>query len=347
VRAARYHAVGDVRIEDVPEPMPGEGEVKIQVAYNGICGSDVHEYFDGPRAVPLEPHPLTGAQVPVILGHETAGYVSGLGRGVTGLSDGDLVVIDPVRACHACGACRAGRYNLCDRLAMHGYSTDGGGLAEYTVVPRHMVFSTPPGMTAEQAALIEPLAVAYHAVHRAPIEAGHCVAVVGGGPIGIGIVLSLRAEGIEDIVVVEPAPARRAVAEALGTRSVDPSAHDAAAQVRAATGGRGVDVAFETAGAATSFDTAVRAAATQGTVVVVASGRHRVEAPLAALLRSELTIRSTYASCGDFPAVIAQMATGAYSLDGWVSTIALDELVSGFERLRQGTCSKLLVDPSR
>lgn len=106
-------------------------------------------------------------------------------------------------------------------------------------------------------------------------------------------------------------------------------------------------MAFETAGAPTSFASAVSSTGKGGTVVVVASGRHRVVAPLAQLLRSEITVRTTYASCGDFPPVIASMADGAYPLDGWVSTIGLDDLHLGFDRLHKGECIKLLVDPRR
>jgi (R,R)-butanediol dehydrogenase / meso-butanediol dehydrogenase / diacetyl reductase len=345
MRAARYHGVGDVRIEEVAEPLPTDGEVQIEVAYNGLCGTDLHEVYDGPRAVPLQPHPLTGVRLPVILGHEAAGVVTRTGAGVTGLVEGDMVVIEPTRACGRCPECRSGRYNLCDILAFHGYSTDGGGLAEYTVIPQAMAHLVPAGMTAEQAAVVEPLAVAHHAIRRWDIRPGATALVMGGGPIGIGIVLGLRAVGIDEVIVVEPAADRRAVAEAFGAGVIDPTGDDVAAQVRALTAGRGVTVAFETAGAATSFTSAVASTAKEGTVVVVASGRHAVIAPLGLLLASEITIRTSYAYCRDFPEVIALMTEGAYPLDGWVSTIPLDDLLAGFERLRRGEAIKLLVDP--
>src|SRR5438309_166866 len=139
MRAAVYHGLGDVRIEDVEEPTPGAGQVKIQVAYNGLCGTDLHELFDGPRVVPLDPHPLAGVRPPVILGHEIAGTVVELGPGVTDLEKGMLVAVEPLIACGACRWCRTGHVNLCDRLAFHGLSTAGGGLAEYTVVARPML----------------------------------------------------------------------------------------------------------------------------------------------------------------------------------------------------------------
>ena len=166
VKAARYYGMRDVRIEDVEVPRPGPGEVQIEVALNGICGTDLHEYFDGPRAVPMQPHPLTGVKAPVILGHETAGHVADVGPGVKGFEAGDLVVVDPLRCCGACPPCRSGLDNLCDRLAMHGFSTGGGGLAEFTVAPASRLHPIPRGMTPMQAALVEPLAVAAHALGR-------------------------------------------------------------------------------------------------------------------------------------------------------------------------------------
>ena len=345
MRAARYYGTGDVRIEDVPAPVPGKGEVQVEVAFNGLCGTDLHEFYDGPRAVPLSPHPLTGVSAPVILGHEAAGVVSGFGAGVSGLAEGDLVVIEPMRSCGRCPECLAGRRNLCDILAFHGYSTEGGGLAQYTVVSQAMIHQVPDGVTAMEAAAVEPLAVAHHAVRRWDVSPGAPAAVFGAGPIGIGVLLSLRAIGIDDIIVVEPAPDRRAVAAGFGARVVDPTERDAAEQVRAETGGRGVAVSFETAGAPTSFISAVASTAKQGTVVVVASGRHEVAAPLGRLVAGEITIRTSYASCDEFPEVIGLMAEGAYSLSSWVSTIPLDDLLNGFDRLHRGECIKLVVDP--
>ena len=345
MKAARYYGIGDVRIDDVPEPEPGEGEVQVEVSFNGLCGTDLHEFYDGPRAVPITPHPLTGVSAPVILGHEAAGVVSGVGGGVSGVAVGDLVVIEPTRFCGRCPQCLAGRHNLCDILAFHGYSTDGGGLAEYTVVSEAMVHPIPAGVTAQEAAAVEPLAVAHHAIRRWAVDPGASAAIFGAGPIGIGILLGLRAVGVDDIVVAEPAADRRAVAEGFGARTVDPTVHDAAEQVRAETGGRGVAVSFETAGAPTSFTSSVASTAKQGTVVVVASGRHQVVAPLGTLVSGELTVRASYASCDEFPEVIELMAKGAYSLDSWVSTIPLTDLLEGFDRLHRGECIKLVVDP--
>jgi (R,R)-butanediol dehydrogenase / meso-butanediol dehydrogenase / diacetyl reductase len=343
MRAARYYEPGDVRIEEVPEPTAGPGEVKLRVAYNGICGSDLHEYYDGARAVPMAPHPLTGISAPVILGHEASGFVVDAGSGVEDLEAGELVAIEPTKNCGVCPSCLRGAYNLCDRLALHGYSTGGGGLSDFTVVSRAMVHRVPRGFSAEQAALVEPLAVAYHALRRAEVHPGQTVAVHGGGPVGIGVLLSLRAAGIDDVIVVEPAAPRQRAASSLGALVVDPALGDPAAQIRSLTNGAGVPVAFETAGAPTSFLAAVAATAKQGTVVAVSSSRAPVVAPLGALIANEITVRTSYTYCGDFPVVIEAIARGAYPTADWVSTIELEDLISGFESLRHGERIKLLV----
>src|SRR5690349_15041001 len=139
MRAARYHGVRDVRIEKLPEPTPDAGEVLVRVAHNGICGSDLHEYYSAPTFVPTQPHPLTGVSVPVVLGHEFAGTVVGVGEGVDeGLVDKN-VAARPAYRCNACAACRRGLHNICRKLAFHGLSANGGGLSELTTLPADMV----------------------------------------------------------------------------------------------------------------------------------------------------------------------------------------------------------------
>jgi (R,R)-butanediol dehydrogenase/meso-butanediol dehydrogenase/diacetyl reductase len=345
MRAARYYGKNDIRIDEISEPTPGPGEVKVKIAFNGICGTDLHEFYDGPRVIPLEPHPLTGSQVPVVLGHEAAGYVVETGINVKDGLEGALVAIDPLRPCGTCAPCAVGRPNLCDRLAMHGLSTDGGGLAQYTVVPAGSLHRIPDGLSARQAALVEPLAVARHAVGRWQRTGDGSAAVFGGGPIGIAIALSLRAQGLHEVYVIEPSVERQRAVNQFCFQVIDPYEADPAIQLRDLTRGRGVDVCFETAGAATSFQSAISSTSKQGTVVVVASGRHQVVAPLAEMLRSELTVTTTFASSGDFGAVIEALSEGAYPTEGWVSTIPLDELLDGLAKMHNGIALKLLVDP--
>jgi (R,R)-butanediol dehydrogenase/meso-butanediol dehydrogenase/diacetyl reductase len=348
MRAAVYHGVRDVRVEDVDEPDVGPGEVKLAVAYNGICGTDLHEVFDGPRAIPTTPHPLTGACAPVILGHEAAGVVVGVGEGVTGIGEGDLVAVEPILRCGACPWCVAGHYNLCERVAFHGLSTGGGGLCEYTTVPATMAHRVPAGVDPLAAAVVEPLAVAHHAVERSRVREGQVAVVHGAGPIGLGVLLTLRARGVP-CIAFEPSAGRRAVAERFGATTLDPTAEgvDVGAEVRDRTAGRGADVSFDTAGGPATFASAVATTARHGTVHVVAAPPRPEPLPaLRALLAGEIDVRTSYAYCGDFPAVIEQVAAGAYPLDGWVSTMPLTRIVEALELLRAGEAMKILIDPT-
>ncbi len=339
-----YYGPEDVRVEDVPEPEPGPGEVKVRVAYNGLCGTDLHEYFDGPAATPVAPHPLTGRTLPVILGHEAAGYVEGVGTGVTDLAPGELVVIEPIVSCGRCRYCADGEHNRCDVLAFHGLSTAGGGLAEHTVVRRSMVHRVPDGLSEQHAAVVEPLAVAHRAVARSGARPGHGVAVHGAGPIGIGVFLALRHLGV-DAVVVEPGSHRRDAIGQLGARTVDPSSVDIGEALRQLLDGRDPDVSFETAGAAASFAAAVGTTAKGGTLALVASPRQDIGRTLSTLLARELQVTTSLAYCGDFAPTIEAMAGGAYPLEGWVTTMPLGRVRRAFDLMRDGSVAKVLIDP--
>src|SRR6202142_2064317 len=261
MRAAVYHGRRDLRLEAVPEPQPGPGDVKLRVKYNGICGSDLHEIYDGPITTRTTPHPLTGVTNPVILGHELCGEVVALGEGVEDLALGELVAVEPFETCGHCVYCSSGQYNHCPLLALHGYNRAGGGPADYTVVKRSMAHRLPPGVSAMQGALIEPLAIAWHTANRCQVQAGQTVAIHGGGPIGVGVFLTLRRRGVETIVT-EPSPLRRAgpaglgrgVLAGLGARwLLDPSACDVVAAIRDLTAGRGADPSVDAAGLPASF----------------------------------------------------------------------------------------------
>ena len=220
MRAALYFGRQDLRLMEVAEPEPGPGEVKLRVHYNGICGSDLLEYFDGPMTTRSTPHPLTGVQNPVIMGHELCGEVVALGEGVGDLGLGDLVAVEPVETCGRCLYCGLGQYNHCPSLAIQGYNR-AGGLAEYTVVKRRKAHPLPPGVTALQGALIEPLAIAWHTVNRCAVSAGQVVAIHGAGPIGAGAFLTLKRRGVEAIVwILHPPGARHSPGSARGMSSI-------------------------------------------------------------------------------------------------------------------------------
>ena len=348
MRAAVFHGARDLRLESVPEPQAGPGDVKLRVHYNGICGSDLHEYYDGPVTTRTTPHPLTGVQNPVILGHELCGEVVSCGADVEGLAIGDLVAVDPLESCGGCLWCLAGQYNHCPLVALHGYNRGGGGLAEYTVVRRSMAYRLLPGLTALQGALIEPLSVAWNVANRCRLEAGQTAAIHGAGPIGIGVYLTLRRRGVETIIF-DPSARRRAVLERLGARSVlDPTACDPVAAVRDLTGGRGAHASIDAAGVPAAFRAMLLGTRVDGTAVVVAIHHAPVVIPPFDLLMPEVYMTGVAMSAHAFPSVIEEMARGTYPLDGWVETIAFDAVVDqGLERLRRQEGLKILVEVGR
>jgi (R,R)-butanediol dehydrogenase/meso-butanediol dehydrogenase/diacetyl reductase len=345
VRAAVYYGTRDLRLEAVPEPQPGPGDVKLRVLYNGICGSDLHEYYDGPITTRTTPHPLTGVANPVILGHELCGEVVELGSGVEDLELGDLIAVDPLESCGQCIWCRSGEYPHCPLVALHGYNRRGGGLAEYTVVRRSMAHRLHPSLTALQGALIEPLSVAWNTANRCRLTAGQTVAIHGAGPIGIGVFLTLRRRGV-DAIIFDPSPSRRAVLERLGARTVmDPGACDAVTVVRDLTGGRGADASVDAAGGAAAFRAMLLGTRVNGTAVVVAIHHNPVVIPPFDLLMPEVYLTGVAMSANAFPSVIEEAARGAYPPDGWVETIPFDTVVDrGLERLRRQEGLKILVE---
>jgi (R,R)-butanediol dehydrogenase / meso-butanediol dehydrogenase / diacetyl reductase len=345
--AARFHAKLDVRIEDVEEPTPGPGQVKLRNAYAGICGSDLHVYYT-PESSGLNytrPHPLTGAMPPQILGHEFSGTVVELGEGATGVAVGDRVAVWPIYNCGTCAACRRGMVNTCRSLGFHGLSSYGGGMAEYTTVRASMLHRLPESVDLRLGALPEPMAVAWHAVEQSGIEPGQVALIAGAGPIGIGLSFALRARGIEVVLVSEPSPSRRVAMQRLGARRiVDPALDDLPRAVAEATAGAGVDVAFDAAGAGVATLQALRLLAPGGRLVVVALHEKGFEFNPGVLLFDERSITGTLAYLPrDFDAVIAAMAQGHYDTTGWVEEIDVDDLLDSFGRLRSGSAMKVLV----
>ncbi len=335
MKAARWHGVKDIRVEEIPEPSPAAGEVKVKVAWTGICGSDLHEYLAGPIFVPVdEEHPLSHDKAPITMGHEYCGTVTELGEGVSDLSVGDRVAIEPIFACGDCAACLEGKYNLCDSLGFVGLSGGHGGFAAYSVVPARMVHKMPDNLSMEQGALVEPAAVALHAVRLSKIKAGDKAAVFGAGPIGLLVVESLRVAGASEIHVVEPSEVRRQKALELGATSViDPTSSDAVETIREATGG--VHVAFEVTGVPAVLPQCIASTRHEGQTLIVSIWESDASFhPNTAVLK-ERQLQGTIAYRNVYPAVMALMTQGYFSSEKLVTKrIALDDIsAEGFEAL--------------
>lgn len=347
MKAARWHGAKDIRVETIDEPRTGPGEVKIKVAWTGICGSDLHEYLAGPIFVPVgADHPLSHDQAPITMGHEYCGEISEVGDGVAGLAVGDRVAVEPIFACGHCAACREGLYNLCDSLGFVGLSGGHGGFAAYSVVPAEMCHKMPDELSLEQGALVEPAAVALHAVRVSQIKAGDKAAVFGAGPIGLLVVEALRAAGASQIHVVEPSDQRRARADDLGaTSTIDPTREDPVEAIRKASG-TGVDVSFEVTGVPSVLQQTIDATRHEGQSLVVSIWESEAAFQPNTVVLKERSMKGTIAYRNIYPAVMELMRQGHFSADRLVTKrIAIDDIVSeGFEALaREKSQIKILV----
>ena len=207
MRAAMWHGPGDVRLQDVPEPgEPGPGQALIAVRYCGICGTDLHEFTEGPVMIRPGAHPLTGARPPLVLGHELSGTVLAVGAGGPRDLVGRRVTADPCWSCGTCFWCLRGDYHICRIGGSVGLASDGA-LAPLVLVPAQGLVPLPDAVSDQTAALAEPLAVGLHAVRRGGVGVGDRVLVLGAGPIGAAVILAARAAGAAEIYVSEPAAA--------------------------------------------------------------------------------------------------------------------------------------------
>ncbi len=352
MKAARYYDRGDIRIENIPEPTVAAGEVGIAVAYCGICGSDLHEYVDGPIFVPPagHPHPISGESAPITLGHEMSGVVYELGEGVTDLKVGDHVVVEPYILYDDVDTSENNpSYHLSKDMNFIGLGGRGGGLSEKLSVKRRWVH--PVGdIPLDEAALIEPLSVGYHAYQRSGAKAGDLALIGGAGPIGLLTAAVLKAEGLT-VVISELSPLRRQKALDSGVADyvVNPAEQDVVDEVAKLTDGKGADVAFECTSVQVVLDTLFDAVKPQGVIVVVSIWGHPASLDVQKLVLKEVDLRGTIAYVNSHPATIKLVQEGKVDLKPFITAkIGLDHLVDeGFDTLihHNETAVKILVDP--
>ena len=354
MKAALWYGKNDVRVEEIEEPKVVKGSVKIKVEWCGICGSDLHEYLGGPIFIPVgQPHPLSGNTAPVVLGHEFSGEIVEIGEGATKFSVGDRVAVEPIVACGKCPACREGKYNLCSSLGFHGLCGSGGGFAEYTVFPEEFVHKIPDNMSYEQAALIEPMAVALHSIRMANFKTGDTAIVLGSGPIGLATIECLKAAGAKLVVVLQRKSVRQEYARKAGADVVlDPNEVNIVEEVKKLTGGIGVDAAFETTGSKIGFNTGLDSLKFEGTMVITSIWEGETSFNPNVLVFSEKKIVGTIAYRHEFPATIAQMSDGRIKAEGYITKkILVDDIVEeGFGALtgpEKKTHVKILVTPNK
>ena len=263
MRVIRLHKPFDLRMHDEPVPQPKAGEVLVRIKSVGICASDVHYYREGRIATSVVEQPL-------ILGHEPSGVIEELGQGVTGLRAGARVAVEPAKPCWECDLCRAGYTNVCKDVEFFGAPPVDGALREFVAWPARLVVPIPDGVTFDEAAMVEPMAIGVHTVNLANMKGGESVAVLGAGAIGLSVLQAARLKKPSIIVVSEPVAERRQAALKLGADAVvDTCCADSAEQMLAANEDGEFDVVFECAGEPEAVWQAPELTRPLGTVVIV------------------------------------------------------------------------------
>ena len=354
MKALRFHAAKELRIEQIDAiPAPGPGQVAIRNRFVGICGTDLHEYAYGPIFIPSAPHPFTKAMLPQVLGHEFGGVVTAIGAGVSHVQVGDRVSVQPLIMPRA-GDYFADRglFHLSENLALAGLSWMSGGMAEAALLNDYNVVKIPDAMRDEEAALVEPTAVAVYACDRGQVSAGHAVLITGAGPIGILTLLAAKAFGATKLFLSDLNDTRLELAKAILPEviTLNPKRDHIGAAIRAQTeGGVGCDVAFECVGNEKALQSCLDAVRKQGAIVQV--GLHPGNSGLNwhNVTFKDVDIRGSWAYPTHlWPRVIELIASGAIpALKVVTKKIRLDDVVTqGFDALLDpaGTQLKILID---
>ncbi|WP_326808518.1 NAD(P)-dependent alcohol dehydrogenase [Streptomyces sp. NBC_01186] len=302
MRAAVLCAPEELQIQERPVPRPGPGQVLVRIEAVGICGSDVHYYRHGRIGDFV-------VSAPLVLGHEPGGTVVALGPGTLRHQVGQLVSLEPGVPCARCAQCRQGRYNLCPDVSFYATPPVDGALCEYVAVDEDFAHPAPAPLTAETAALLEPLSVGVWACRKGRVGPGSRVLVTGAGPIGLVAAQTARAFGATEVVVTDVAPHRLDLARQLGsTATVD------VRSTRLADTGFEPDVLLECSGVPSAVDEAIRTVGRAGRAVLVGMGGDSISLPLAHVQNFEIELTGTFRYANTWPTAIALAASGEVEL---------------------------------
>lgn len=315
--------------EEFPMPTYGPDEVLIRVKACAVCGSDVHG-MDG----------STGRRIPpIVMGHEASGVIEKTGDNVRNYKAGDRVTFDSTVYCGNCYYCRRGEINLCENRRVLGVSCEeyryNGAFAEYVVVPQHILYPLPQNVTYEQAALTEPLSIAFHAVRRSHVSLNDTAVVVGSGTIGLLIVQLLRATGCGRIIAVDLIKEKLDLAKKLGADYCFKADEvNVAAEVYKLTQNRGADIAFEAVGITPTVQNAIASLRKGGSLTLVGNIKPTVEFPLQSVVTREITLYGSCASAGEYPDCLDLIASGKVDVDSLISAaVPLSEGAAWLKRL--------------
>lgn len=333
-----------LEITDLPVPEPGPDEVLIRVAACGICGSDVHGY-DGSsgRRIP-----------PIVMGHEAAGTIAALGRNVKKISEGDRVTFDSTIYCGSCCNCMRGDVNLCDNRQVVGVSCGdyrrAGAFAEFVVVPARVVYRLPEILPFEEAAMLEAVSVALHAVSLVPVRPPDCALVVGAGMIGLLIVQALHAAGCSHVYVSDVDHTRLHLAQEIGAAIGLLAGPTFLPQVMSVTNGAGMDLVIEAVGINATVGAAIDSVRKGGNIVLVGNVSAEVTLPLQKVVTRQIRLQGSCASAGEYPRAIELMSSEAIKVKPLITAIApLEDGPQWFERLyaREPGLMKIVLAPGK
>ena len=332
MRAAVWYEAKDIRVEklEVKEVLPNE--VKVRVAWAGICGSDLHEYEEGPVLIPSDgPDPLTKQEAPLTLGHEFSGVVEEVGSEVIDFKTGDRVVVNPLIT----NGNKPPAYDIYDGFTFVGLGSDGG-FADFAVVNEKNVYALPDGLSLEEGALVEPTAVAVQAVKEGGLQPGQTAVIFGAGPIGLVTIIAAKAQGASKIVVFDLSEERLEKAKIVGATHVFNSGKVNPLEVMKEIEPEGFDVSFEVAGVEITLNQAIKITKSRGMVVIVSIFPKPVSFDPMDLTASGVKITSTLAYEPEvFQKTIDLMASGDIDAKEIItSRIELEEIVDkGFTAL--------------
>ena len=315
--------------QDVPAPQCGADEVLVNVKACAICGSDVHGY-DGKSG---------RRQPPIIMGHEAAGVITEIGKDVTTFQVGDRVTFDSTVYCGKCYYCRKGMVNLCTDRRVLGVACDdyrqSGAMAEYVAVKERTLYKLPDAVSFPQAAIVEPLSIAVHAVSISPIVLGDRAVVVGAGTIGLLLTQVIKAAGVTELIVVDIDQAKLEVAKQLGaTQVVNSKTENVAERVRALTDGRGADIAFEAVGIPSTFNAAIDSVRLGGSVVMVGNVTQKLDFPLQKCVTQQIALHGSCASAGEYDVCLDMIGHSMVNVDSLISQVVpLEQGGEWFDRL--------------
>ncbi len=321
--------VNKFEYKDVACPSVGDDDVLINIKAAAICGSDVHGY-DGSSG---------RRRPPLIIGHEASGVIDKIGSKVVGYKVGDSVTFDSTEYCGVCGYCKSGKINLCDNRKVFGVSCGDyerdGAMAEYLSVPSRVLYKVPEGVSFVEAAMVEPLSIAFHAINQTDLKLNDTVLVVGAGTIGMLTIKLLKQSNCGKVIVSDLDEVKLEMAKKAGADvCLNPAKDDVKGIILDMTNGKGVDVVFEAVGASPTVNTAVECVKKAGIITLVGNIAKEIKFPLQSVVTREISLNGSCASAGEYDRCLDMIANKKIDMSDVISKVApLADGQEWFDRL--------------